>query len=339
MVFQLNKLVLMYILKFINIRKSVNFCFAVVSYAFSRLIKKDFYLGYPSFISIEISSVCNLSCPQCMKGNNNISRVQNFFDFNIYKKLLEVNGKYLLNTILYFQGEPLMNKNFFDFVTEAGKYNIYTQTSTNGQLITDEIAKKLVLSKLDRIIISIDGTTQNSYSKYRVGGKLDKVIAAIDNIVSAKKKFNSKFPKIEAQFIVFNFNENEIDDFKNLCKIHHVDICSIKSAQLLDPNNDFYLLPKNEKYRRYKKENGVWITKKDIHHLCFRAWSGAVISSDGNVVPCCFDKNCNFVFGNISDPVYNYNLKKIMKCEKAINFRKRLMDNRTSIDICNNCNE
>ena len=92
-------------------------------------------------------------------------------------------------------------------------------------------------------------------------------------------------------------------------------------------------------YIRYKKENGVWITKKDIHHPCFRAWSGVVISSDGNVVPCCFDKNCNFVFGNISDPAYNYNLKKIMKCEKAINFRKRLMDNRASIDICNNCNE
>ena len=79
--------------------------------------------------------------------------------------------------------------------------------------------------------------------------------------------------------------------------------------------------------------------KKGIKHPCFRTWGGAVIDSDGNVVPCCFDKNCNFVFGNLNEKEYNYNIATILKNDKAKKFREKLISNRASINICNNCNE
>lgn len=329
----------MSVFKFINILKVANFGLISVSYGLSRIFHSNIYAGVPYFISFEISSICNLNCSQCERGAGSINRKNKFFDFNLYKNILKVNGKYMINTILYFQGEPLLNKQFYDYVSEAKKYNIYTQTSTNAQLIDDEIAEKLILCGLDKIIISIDGITQNSYSKYRLGGDINKVINAIDKIVEAKKKYNSNYPIIEAQFIVFSHNENEIESFKKFCKEHKVDKCTLKTAQLIDANKDFYLLPKNEKYSRYKKCNDKWITKKGIKHPCFRTWGGAVIDSDGNVVPCCFDKNCNLVFGNLNEKEYNYNIATILKNDKAKKFREKLISNRASINICNNCNE
>lgn len=324
---------------YINLVKLLNYLSLIINYLLSLLFHKNLYGFHPSFISVEISSICNLKCPQCDRGKNLVSRKNKFFDFDDYKKLLEVNGRYLINTILYFQGEPLLNPQFFDFVTEAGKYGIYTQTSTNGQLINDEMAEKIVLSRLDKIIVSVDGTTEKSYSKYRVGGSLEKCLAAMDNISKAKSKYNSRLPVIEAQFIVFAFNENEIEKFKDLCSLHKADRYTIKSAQLINPDTDYALLPKQEKYRRYKYRNGKWVTKKGVNHPCFRAWSGAVVNSDGDVVPCCFDKQSSFIMGNIKDEQYNYDLSLILKNRKSVGFRKKLICDRKSVGMCNNCNE
>ncbi|MGC8001083.1 radical SAM protein, partial [Salmonella enterica] len=74
------------------------------------------------------------------------------------------------------------------------KKGIYTATSTNAHYLTDEKAKKTVESGLDRLIISIDGTTQDVYEQYRVGGKLDKVLQGARNIVKWKKELNSSKP-------------------------------------------------------------------------------------------------------------------------------------------------
>jgi MoaA/NifB/PqqE/SkfB family radical SAM enzyme len=84
-------------------------------------------------------------------------------------------------------------------VKYAHDKGIYTATSTNAHYLTDEKAKATVESGLDRLIISIDGTTQDVYQSYRVG-KLDKVLEGAKNIVKWKKEFNSKTP-----FIFFNF--------------------------------------------------------------------------------------------------------------------------------------
>ena len=86
------------------------------------------------------------------------------------------------------------NKNFKDYISYVKQHNIYTITSTNGQLIDKNIALNIIKSGLDRIIISIDGTTQEVYEKYRKGGLLSKSIEAIKFLKEAKKELNSKTP-------------------------------------------------------------------------------------------------------------------------------------------------
>ena len=92
----------MSVFKFINILKVANFGLISVSYGLSRIFHSNIYAGVPYFISFEISSICNLNCSQCERGAGSINRKNKFFDFNLYKNILKVNGKYMINTILYF---------------------------------------------------------------------------------------------------------------------------------------------------------------------------------------------------------------------------------------------
>jgi MoaA/NifB/PqqE/SkfB family radical SAM enzyme len=100
-------------------------------------------------------------------------------------------------------------------VKYAHDKGIYTATSTNAHYLTDEKAKKTVESGLDRLIISIDGTTQDVYQQYRVGGNLDKVLEGARNIVKWKKALKSKTPFVFFQFLVVKPNEHQIEDIKN----------------------------------------------------------------------------------------------------------------------------
>lgn len=319
----------------INIYKIFNFIKNIIAYILSRVTKKTFIYGKPSFASFELSSKCNLNCPQCDVGNKLTNRKNNFLDYNNYCKVIDEVGTTMLDAIFYFQGEPLLNKNFSDYIRYAKQYNIYTITSTNAQIINKNIAIDIIKSGLDRIIISVDGTTQEVYEKYRKGGSLDKTIKAINILKEVKKELNSKTPCIEAQFIVFRFNEHQIGEFKKLAPIWGADKISIKSAQIHSPNKNKDIIPTINKYSRYKKINNEWKIKKDFSKACFRAWYGMVISADGNILPCCFDKQEKHIYGNIKDDKIKY----IWKNQKANDFRNNLLNNRSSFDICTNCNE
>jgi radical SAM protein with 4Fe4S-binding SPASM domain len=318
----------------INIYKFVNFFKNITSYLFSLITKKVYIKGKPSFVSFELSSRCNLNCPQCDVGNNLTNRKNNFLNYNQYCKIINEIGTTLLDAIFYFQGEPLLNKNFANYISYAKQYNIYTITSTNAQLINKNIATEIVKSGLDRIIISIDGTTQEIYEKYRVGGSLSKTIEAIKYLKEAKSQLKSSTPCIEAQFIVFKFNQHQIDEFKQLAPIWGANKISIKSAQIHSPNENFEIIPTINKYSRYHKVNNEWKIKKDFSKACFRAWYGMVISADGNILPCCFDKQEKHIYGNIKDD----KIENIWKNKKANDFRNIILNNRSYINICTNCN-
>jgi radical SAM protein with 4Fe4S-binding SPASM domain len=320
---------------FINFYKFINFTKNLFAFVVSRISKKPYIYGKPSFASFELSSHCNLKCPQCDVGNLLTNRKNNFLPYNDFCSIIDEIGTTLLDAIFYFQGEPLLNKKFAEYISYAKQYNIYAITSTNGQLIDKVTAKNIVASGLDRIIISIDGTTQEVYEKYRRGGELSKAIEAIKFINEAKKELNSKTPCIEAQFIVFKFNEHQIEDFRRLAPMWGADKISIKSAQIHHPNENKDIITTINKYSRYEEKNGMWKIKKSFTHACLRAWTGVVISADGNVLPCCFDKQEKYMYDNINKD----SIKNIWKNKKSIDFRNKLLTDRASFDMCCNCNE
>ncbi|HET7734050.1 MAG TPA: radical SAM protein, partial [Paludibacter sp.] len=192
----------------------------------------------PSFISVETSNYCNLHCPECPVGRSQTPKTGHaYFDLTLYKKLIDEQKSTLLHVILYFQGEPLLNKQLAEFIQYAHDAKIYTSTSTNGQLLNKKNAKDIVLSGLDKLIVSVDGSTQETYESYRVGGKLQKTLDGIKELVYWKNELKSVTPLLEIQFIVFKTNEHQLAEMKKLAKSLHADRLTFKTAQLYDFEN------------------------------------------------------------------------------------------------------
>jgi radical SAM protein with 4Fe4S-binding SPASM domain len=219
-------------------------------------------------------------------------------------------------------------------INYAHNAKIFTSTSTNAQLLNSERAKELVLSGLDKLIVSIDGTTQEVYEQYRKGGKLIKAIEGVHNINNWKKELKSITPLVEIQFIVLKTNEHQMKEMKILAKSLKADRLVFKSAQLYDFENGNDLLTSIEKYSRYKKINeGSYKVKSALPNHCSRLWSAAVISSKGDLIPCCYDKDGTHSFGNLADRSFG----SVWHSSKANEFRMSVLSNRKQHEMCRNC--
>ena len=324
-------------LRKLTLRRLWNAAKVLSSFYVSRIINKPVQWGLPMSISFEPTTSCNLRCPECPSGLRAFTRPTGMLENSFFRQTIDDIYKDILYLIFYFQGEPYLNRNFLDMVKYASGKGIYTATSTNAHYLTDEVARKTVESGLDRLIISIDGTTQEVYRQYRIGGNLDKVIEGARNIVKWKKELKSKTPFVFFQFLVVKPNEHQVEEIKKLAKEVGVDEVRFKTAQVYDYENDpNQLIPINEKYSRYKKnKNGEHIAKNKMANHCWKLWQANVITWDGLVVPCCFDKDASHQLGNLK----NQSFKEIWNNDNYKQFRKELMTSRKNIDICANCSE
>ena len=321
----------------LTFRRFINGTKVLGSFYISRLLKKPVQWGYPVSISFEPTTSCNLRCPECPSGLRQFSRPTGMLQNDFFTRTIDEIHKELLYLIFYFQGEPYLNPDFLKMVKYASDKKIYTATSTNAHYLNDEAARKTVESGLDRLIISIDGTTQDVYQQYRVGGNLEKVLEGAKNIMKWKKELKSKTPFVFFQFLVVKPNEHQIEDIKRLAKEVGVDEVRFKTAQVYeyetDPNN---LIPTIDKYSRYKKNTGgSYSAKNKLANRCWKLQHANVITWDGLVVPCCFDKDAMHQLGNLK----NQSFKEIWHNDNYKQFRSELMKSRKNIDICANCSE
>jgi len=324
------------LLKKLTFKKLINAFKVWVSYYISRNTKTVSSLGFPISMAIEPTTSCNLRCPECPSGLRQFTRPIGMLEPTFFKKTIDEVCNELIYLTFYFQGEPYLNPNFLDMVKYASDKRIYTSTSTNAHYLTKEQARKTVESKLDRLIISIDGTTQDTYEQYRIGGQLQKVIDGTKNIIEAKRRLKSNTPHVVFQFLVVKPNEHQLEDVKKLAHELGVDEVVFKTAQVYDFENGNPLIPENIKYSRYKKNcNGTYSIKNKLLNQCWRMWSSCVVTWDGIVVPCCFDKDAKHKLGDLK----NQNFNELWESAKYQNFRQSILKSRKEIDICKNCSE
>ena len=117
-------------------------------------------------------------------------------------------------------------------VSYAESKGIYTITSTNGHFLSDENISRTLDSNLSRLIISIDGTTQETYEQYRIGGNIEKVIDGTRRLIQARKARNQTYPHVIFQYLVVRPNEHQIPEVYKLAKELGVDEVRLKTAQV-----------------------------------------------------------------------------------------------------------
>ena len=306
-----------------------------ISYYISISLKKDIHWGNPFALSIEPTTSCNLRCPECPSGLRSFTRPVGSMEYDFYKDIIDQCRSFLSYLILYFQGEPYLNPRFLDLVNYASQNGIYTVSSTNAHFLDDVNAKKTILSGLDKIIISLDGLDQASYERYRIGGNYDKVINGIQKLVYWKEKLNKRKPRIVLQFLILRTNQHQINDIKKLSHELRVDQLVLKTAQVYNLDRGSEIIPDDDRLSRYKRIHGTYIIKNNLENKCWRMWSSSVITWDGKLVPCCFDKDAKYVFGNLREKRFS----EIWNNEIHSLFRKQILSSRKNTDICQNCTE
>ncbi len=317
-------------------RRAWNAARVLGSFYYSRLTGQPSHWGMPVSIAFEPTTSCNLRCPECPSGLRSFTRPTGMLEESLFKKTIDELSKELLYLTFYFQGEPYLHPQFLDMVQYAASKRIYTATSTNAHYLTEANARKTIQSGLNRLIISIDGTTQETYQSYRIGGKLHKVLEGTRQLIRLKKELNSATPHVIFQYLVVKPNEHQLNEVQELAKELGVDEVRFKTAQIYDFEHGSPLIPDNDRYSRYRlNKDGTYSIKNSLQNHCWKMWHSCVITWDGMVVPCCFDKDAHYRLGSMAESSF----KQLWTGDAYRQFRKTLIKSRKNIDMCSNCTE
>ncbi len=301
---------------------------------------------------IDPINVCHLRCPLCPTGTLTLGQKQQMMPFSFFLKVLnEIPSLKIIS--LFNWGEPFLNGDILKMIKGANEKGIFTIIHSNFNIKKDlSFFEEIVCSGLDRLSISLDGASQGSYEKYRIGGDLLLIKKNLETLNQVKKKMGAKNPQIIWQFIVNRHNEKEINQVKqevkrlgihlNLGKVGLGDtIPDWKPEGSLDERRKEWL-PLDSRYRRhfYRGEYRFPLNQTYCHQL-FKTPS---ISPDGRVYPCCLLTDEKNAFGDLNrhnfkeiwnNKIFSYSrslfIKKQLKkevttiCEKCINFAKRLI--------------
>jgi radical SAM protein with 4Fe4S-binding SPASM domain len=299
-------------------------------------MKADKVFGYPTHLTVDVTNICKLKCPLCPTGVGAPGRKKGMMPLTTYKKIIDELGTYLISIDLFNWGEPLMNRDVSAMIAYAHSRHIVTSLSSNLQHFSEAAAEQLISSGLDILILSIDGASQESYEKYRVGGDFRKTIDHISLLVKKKRELRSAHPHICWQFLVMRHNEHEVEAAKKMAAELGVDSITIDHAYLPVATREEALqwLPQDPKYHRYDpaelekrwqalekgqdagtasdRQQAPADTREspseNIHAQnnfqrrvnCSWLWTQATINWDGSVAPCCAVYDPSFDFGSIS---------------------------------------
>lgn len=304
------------------------------SFTLAAILKRNFVWGVPPVLTIEPTNICNLHCPLCVTGNGTMERANGRMSFDAFTRLIDELGDRVMYVVFFNQGEPFIHRSFTDFIAYAHRRGIYTTTSTNAHYFDAATAEATVRSGLDTMVISVDGATQETYSRYRVGGSLEKVLQGIRNLVTAKRRLRRKTPYLFMQFLLMKHNEHELPAMERLAKELGVDRLLKKNIQVETLAEAREWLPNEERHRRYHLTENDF-TAKNGKGVCIRPWVTTMVNWDGTVVPCCFDKNGHHTTGDLRTASF----AQVWESGAYQQFRQSMLTQRDSIDICKNCNQ
>jgi len=294
---------------------------------------------YPYWLTLDPANFCTLRCPFCPTGQNRGSREKARLSLDNFKKIIEELGPYLIHIDFCNWGEPLLNKDIYEMIRCAKGYGIDTKIDSNLNVFSEEDAENIVSSGLDKIIVSIDGASRDSYSKYRVGGDFDAALNNLKLLIKKKRALKKTNPYICWQFLVFRHNEHEIDKAKSMGRELGVDDVSITKAFIGDKD----WIPLNEQYSHYKNSeigDGQYTSgyfKPPKTEFCNWPWEAIAVNSNGSVSPCCSVEDEKYDFANILTQPFKelWNNKKYIQARRFIGSRGEC--GRDSANICRGC--
>lgn len=282
----------------------------------------------PVKLIVEPFNGCNLHCPLCPTGRMITDRKIDVLTFDLFRKAVDPLSKYLYEVYLYNWGEPFMNRELFKFIRHCSQRQIRTIVSSNLTLFETGMMDELLTSGLDTLIISLDGSSSQTYLQYRRGGDFDKVVSNMRSILKERNRRKQVNPKVIWQFIVFSFNEHEIPGAvrqareDGLDEIRFISSFSNMEEMAFQDNGQKrsqlkYYTPSDRRFHLFPTAEA---NKGGFQMQCDYLWGQISLRTDGGIAPCCGSYYKGDDFGSLIgvDIIEVWNNDKYRKARRGI---------------------
>lgn len=303
----------------------------------SQMIGSTSAYGLPVSITIEPTNICNLRCPVCETGANRLGRKPRMMGYEEFVQIINKVGPGANHAMLYYMGEPFLNKEVYRMIRYARDMGLYVMSCTNGDVVDPE---GLYESRINLVSFQIGGVTQQTHSAYRVNSSLSKVVENVSRYLEIIRLRGRKPTEheVELGFIVMRHNEGEVQEFLRMAGEIGVDRKNVISPCVRTPQQGQDFLPQSNSFwiydrERFDREGYLAPRKLFPKNSCPWLYYSITIQVDGSVVPCCRDPHGNHILGNLLEQ----SLEEIWNGPKLREFRKAIFSNQASVDICELC--
>jgi len=298
-------------------------------------------------LQVEVSSACNLSCPQCFRYIE--GHKAGFFPRNLWDSKIKPLLPQLKDIHLVGIGEPLLSKDFFAYVEDAKKNNIKIHTTSNLQLLNENMAEKIITSGLDVLSFSCDGATKETYEHIRIKGTFEKLHESLSLINRFKIKHKTQSPCLILNFGATEKNIRELPDVVKLAGDHRVNmIIAYHNVAYIPELREESLYHHQALSDEYFVQAKLLAQKLGINMFipglfsnplkyspkgayCGYPFSHLYIYHDGRVGPCCMDFPDRYILGDLN----RAGIEEIWNDDPILRLRKEL--NTCPSDTCKYC--
>ena len=258
---------------------------------YERFARKIELNSRPYLLIIDPCNYCNLRCPLCPTGLNELGRLQGMMSFECFRRYFDQHIPYVFEVYLHNWGESLMNKDVYKMIEYAQSHNVGTNLSSNLVLLKSDDIDQLLDSGLEYLVVSLDGVDQESYAQYRIRGNYERVVKNLRELIQRRNARGQKTPIIEWQYIIMRHNEDRVQEAEVLAKEIGVDLLRFIPVGLpYDAPNRKELaaqwFPTGMKGRK-EGDNQQQFGQSGRPGPCFYLYRSMVINPDGGISPCC----------------------------------------------------
>ncbi|OPY66932.1 MAG: Antilisterial bacteriocin subtilosin biosynthesis protein AlbA [Syntrophorhabdaceae bacterium PtaU1.Bin034] len=295
---------------------------------------------YPSRLTIDIGNICNLRCPLCPTGRGDRSASRGFMKIEDYRKVIDTLAPFLTHLELHNWGEPLLHRDLVAMISYAKDRRIPVSISTNLTVLEEGLAEDLMASRLEKVFISCDGASPETYAAYRRGGDFRLLITNIRRLLEAKKELKNNYTRLKLLFHVFRHNQHEVAKIEDLARELGVELFIDRmrtdmAREILETartsiERDGEWIPTDPRFCPFDMEKN----EKAKETACRDLWTTSVINWDGKVFPCCSVYGDEHSFGNVLQRPF----AAIWNNDEYISARKEVLNKvEKSPTICHTC--
>ena len=289
----------------------------------------------PKKVRLEASTVCQLRCTGCFfqkGGADDLGR--GFLTIDNFKKFCDMNP-FIREIELSNFGEIFLNPDLTAIMHHAKEKGIalFSYNGSNFNTVSDEQLQALVETGFRGITLSIDGASQETYSKYRVHGDFDRIIENVKKLQELKKKANSKYPRLIWQFVLMEHNELEIGKAKQMAEQLGIPIYfKYNMDESYKPVHRIYIMketgPRELTEAEYSKAHKIHA----FDNICEQLFLMPQINWDGRLLGCCLSQYATFDVN-----VFDTGLIEAIRSPKYIEAKKCLLTVHPDKDTFGSC--